>query len=129
LTLQSGHREEAAGPFYFSQESDGETQFGLPPFYNQTLPPKIGWSEWNFFYPVIDYRRFGSEYRLQIAELLSFSGGKTQEPQKAKGFTIFPIYFQMRSQDTNLNYTAFVPFYGELKNRLFRDDVKFVLFP
>ncbi|HEY3854520.1 MAG TPA: hypothetical protein VGO67_09020 [Verrucomicrobiae bacterium] len=129
LTLQSGHREEAVGPLYFSQESDGETQFGLPPFYSQTLTPSIGWSEWNFFYPIIDYRRFGSEYRLQIAELISFSGGKTQEPRKAKGFTIFPIYFQMRSQDTNLNYTALVPFYGELKNRLFRDDVKFIMFP
>src|SRR5208282_4417197 len=40
-----------------------------------------------------------------------------------------PFYFQQRAPDTNLNYTALVPFYGDLKNRLFRDETKFVLFP
>ncbi len=101
----------------------------LPPFYSQTLTPNVDWTEWQIFYPVIDYRRFGSEYRLQIAEMLSFSGGRTEQPRDVHGFTLFPIYFHVRSQDTNLNYTAIVPFYGELKNRLFRDDIKFVLFP
>ena len=30
---------------------------------------------------------------------------------------------------TNENYTALVPFYGHLKNRLFRDEIFFVMFP
>src|ERR1035438_8387131 len=31
--------------------------------------------------------------------------------------------------DTNDNYTALLPFYGHLKNRLFRDEIFFVMFP
>ena len=46
-----------------------------------------------------------------------------------RGFTLFPIYFRQRSADTNLNYTALAPFYGHLQNRLFRDDIKFFMFP
>ena len=44
-------------------------------------------------------------------------------------FTLFPIYFQQRSPDPKENYTALVPFYGHLKNRLFRDEIFFVMFP
>ena len=44
-------------------------------------------------------------------------------------FTLFPVYFQQRSPETNENYTALVPFYGHLKNRLFRDEIFFVMFP
>ena len=44
-------------------------------------------------------------------------------------FTLFPLYFQQRSPDPNENYTALVPFYGHLKNRLFRDEIFFVMFP
>ena len=129
LTLDSGWREEAAGPFYYTQWADGQRQWALPPFFSLTRTPEVDWSEWNLFYPVVDYRRFGKEYRLQIAQCLSFSGGNTEEAKSAHGVTIFPIYFRQRSSNTNLNYTAVAPFYGELKNRLFRDDIKFVLFP
>jgi hypothetical protein len=129
LTLQSGYRDEAVGPFFYSQESDRQTQLALPPFYCQTLTPDVGWSEWEMFYPVIDYRRFGSEYRLQLFQFLSFSGGNTQQERGVRRFTLFPIFFLQRSPDPKLNYTALVPFYGKLKNRLFRDEIKFVLFP
>jgi hypothetical protein len=129
LTLDSGWREEAAGPFFYSQLAGNQTQWALPPFFSQTLTPEVDWSEWNLFYPVVSYRRFGKEYRLQIAQFLSFSGGDTEEATSMRRLTIFPFYFQQRSSDTNLNYTALLPFYGELKNRLFRDDIKFVMFP
>jgi hypothetical protein len=129
LTLDSGWREEAAGPFFYQQATAGQTQWALPPFFCRTSTPEVDWEEWEVFYPVIDYRRFGKEYRLQVGEFLSFSGGNTQEENGVRRTTLFPIYFRQRSPDTNLNYTALVPFYGHLINRLFRDDIKFVMFP
>jgi hypothetical protein len=42
---------------------------------------------------------------------------------------LFPVYFQQRSLDTNLDYTAVLPFYGRVKNRLFRDEIFCVMFP
>ena len=129
LTLSSGHRCEAAGPFYYSQQSESQWQWAVPPFFCYTKTPDVDWTEWEFLYPIIDYRRFGAEYRLQFVEFLSFSGGRASLEHDARKFTIFPIYFQQRAPDTNLNFTAVVPFYGELKNRLFRDEIKFVMFP
>jgi hypothetical protein len=64
-----------------------------------------------------------------LFQLFSFAGGPTQEDVAKHRFTIFPIYFRQRSPDPSLNYTAVVPFYGHLVNRLFRDDIRFVMFP
>ena len=80
-------------------------------------------------YPLLTYECFGTEYRWQFCQLLSFSGGEDQENFLKRRFTLFPIYFQQRSPNADENYTALVPFYGHLKNRLFRDDIFFVMFP
>jgi len=129
LTLDPGWREEVAGPLFYRQQAEGQKQWALPPFFCRTSTPQVDWEEWEVFYPVIDYRRFGSEYRLELGQFLSFSGGNNQEGNGVRKSTLFPIYFRQRSPDTNLNYTALVPFYGHLKNRLFRDEIKFILFP
>ncbi|MGA2749805.1 MAG: hypothetical protein ABSG59_13605 [Verrucomicrobiota bacterium] len=129
LTLTSGWREEASGPLFYWQQTDEQQQWALPPFYCHTRTPDVDWTEWDLLYPVIDYRRFGPEYRLQIAQFVTISGGHTEEENSVSRFTVFPVYFQQRSAESNLEYTAVAPFYGHLKNRLFRDDIKFLLFP
>ncbi len=129
LTLSSGYRREAVGPLYYSQQSGSQTQWALPPWCCYTKTPDVDWTEMEILYPVISYRRFGGEYRLQILEFLSFSGGRADPANGVRRFTIFPFYFQQRAPDASLNYTALVPFYGHLKNRLFRDETKFLLFP
>jgi len=52
-----------------------------------------------------------------------------QQDGNVRRFTLFPFYFQQRAADSSLNYTAVFPLYGRLKNRLFRDEIRFVLFP
>jgi hypothetical protein len=69
------------------------------------------------------------EYRWQLAQLLSFSGGQDPDDSTAKRFTLFPVYFQQRSSNPDENYTALFPLYGRLQNRLFRDEIYFVMFP
>jgi hypothetical protein len=78
---------------------------------------------------VLTYDRFGPEYRVQILQLFSFSGGKTMGDTNVSRVTLFPLYFEQRSPIPEKNYAALVPFYGHLKNRLFRDDVEFILLP
>jgi hypothetical protein len=129
LTLDSGWREEVAGPLFYRQAVNGQRQWALPPFFCRTATPEVDWNEWEILYPAIDYRRFGQEYRLQIGELLSFSGGQTQQENGVRHTTLFPFYFRQHSSKTNDNYTALFPIYGHLENRLFRDDIKFVMFP
>jgi len=56
-------------------------------------------------------------------------GGQEPDEFNTHRFTLYPVYFQQRSLDTNLDYTAVIPFYGHLQHRLFRDRIFFVMFP
>jgi len=129
LTLSSGQREEAAGPFFSREHAGPERQISVPPLFTWTRDEDIDSAKLDSLYPILTYSRYGAEYRFQFFQLFSFAGGKTQEENHRRRFTLFPIYFQQRAPDPKFNYTAVLPFYGHLQNRLFRDDIKFVMFP
>jgi hypothetical protein len=129
LTLDVGHRTEAVGPFFYNQQKDSEMTWAVPPLFSHDTDASVESREDDLFYPLLTYERYGTQYRWQLIQLLSFSGGQEQNNSEKRRFTIFPIYFQQRSPDTNENYTALVPFYGHLKDRLMRDKIFFVMFP
>jgi hypothetical protein len=129
LTLADGERTEAAGPFYYSQRTDAEDIVAFPPFYSSIRDAGADFQADDFLYPLLTVVHYGDERRWQLFQLLNASSGLEPDGSNVKQFTIFPIYFQQRAADTNLNYTAVVPFYGRLKHRLFRDEVYMVMFP
>jgi hypothetical protein len=129
LTLAPGHRTEAAGPFYYSEQKETQHTWALPPLFSWARDPVTDWEEIDLAYPLLTYDRFGEQYRWQLFQLLSFSGGATQQEKERDRFTIFPFYFQQRSSNPAENYTALFPIYGRLKNRIFRDEIFFVMFP
>jgi hypothetical protein len=129
LTLEAGDRIEAAGPFFYNQHKGPEMTWAIPPLFSHDADPAVGHLENDLIYPLLTYKRFGTEYRGQFIQLFSFSGGLLPAGAAKKRFTLFPIYFQQRSPDTNETYTAFAPFYGHLKDRLLRDRIFFVMFP
>jgi hypothetical protein len=129
LTLEIGHRTEAAGPFFYNQQRDLEKTWAVPPLFSHNADPAVESREDDFLYPLLTYERYGTQYRWQFIQLFSVSGGQEPEDSSKRRVTIFPIYFQQRSPDTNDNYTALVPFYGHLKDRLMRDEIFFVMFP
>ena len=129
LTLDSGRRTEAVGPFFYDQQKNSENTWAVPPVFSHTTDPTVEYRENDFLYPLLTYESYGREYRWQFFELWSFAGGKEPNDDQVKRFTIFPFYFQQRSPDTNENYTALIPFYGHLQHRLFRDKIFFVMFP
>jgi len=129
LTLDVGQRTEALGPLFYSQERDTEKLWALPPLFSDLKDPATERHEYDFAYPVLTYRRYGTEWRWQLIQLLSWAGGLHDIDKDARRFTLFPLYFQQRSAIPEDNYTAVGPFYGHLKNHLFRDDIFFVMFP
>jgi len=126
LTLAPGERTEAAGPFFYSETQETQHTWAIPPLFSITRDPATESEEIDFVYPLLTYDRFGEQYRWQLFQLLSFSGGPTQLESKRDRFTLFPFYFQQRSTDPSQNYTAVFPFYGHIQNRLFRSEVWFV---
>lgn len=129
LTLAPGTRTEMGGPFYYREESEGEFTQAWPPFYSHYSDTNVASFEDDFLYPLLTYEAYGRESRWQLLQLLSFAGGGQPDGGDAKRFTVYPLYFQQRSADSNLDYTAVVPFYGHIKNRLLLNDVYFVMFP
>ncbi|HWH68918.1 MAG TPA: hypothetical protein VNT26_06005, partial [Candidatus Sulfotelmatobacter sp.] len=129
LTLTPGHRTEAAGPFYYREQQETQRTWAVPPLLSYTVDPALELKEFDFLYPILTYDRYGGQYRWQLFQLLAFAGGPTQLETTRKRFTIFPFYFQQRSSDPSQNYTAYGPFYGNLKNRLMRDEIHYVMFP
>lgn len=129
LTLCLGERTEAFGPFFYDQTSDDVRTWAVPPLMSSLCAAPTDSAEFDLLYPLLTYDRYGPEYRFQVLQLLSFSGGENQAAQGVDRFTVFPIYFQQRSPNSNENYTALFPVYGKLRNRLFRAEMDFVLWP
>lgn len=129
LTLKTGTRKEVVGPVFYDEDCGAQTTWGVPPLFSSYHDNDTDSQEWDFAYPLLTYDRFGLEYRFQIIQLFSFSGGGMQSSATKDRFTLFPFYFQQRSAESNQNYTALFPLHGVLKNRLFRDEIKFTLWP
>lgn len=129
LTLREGSRTEALGPL-FALEDDEETR-------TWALHPLVSVQDWkgmdrlslDVLYPVCTYDRSGSEARWQLLQVLSWSRGMDQQGRSTERWTFFPFLFWQRSADADRNTFAFLPFYGHLEKRLFRDEVDVVLFP
>ena len=129
LTLDAGIRTEAAGPFFYNQQKESETTWAVPPLYSHDADPAVESLEDDFCYPLLTHERYGREYRWQFIQLFSFAGGANPDDTENRRVTIYPLYFQQHSSNSNENYTALIPFYGHLKDRLMRDEIFFVMFP
>jgi hypothetical protein len=129
LTLEDGFRTEAAGPFYYFQRAETSQTTAFPPFFSCHRDPAVAAHEDDFLYPVWSSLHYGQEWRWQLFQLISGGGGQDQDATIKSRFTLFPFYFQQRSTNPKLDYTAVVPFYGHLQNRLSRDRIFFVMFP
>jgi len=133
LTLEPGNRTEAFAPFYYQQVSgdEGDTArlWAVPPVISRWKNEETDYQGFDFLWKGITYTRYGDEYRFQVLQLLSFAGGSTQSETNVHRFSLFPFYFQQRSKIPGKDYTALFPIYGTLRQRLFRDEIRFVLFP
>jgi hopanoid biosynthesis associated RND transporter like protein HpnN len=129
LTLESGSSYEAVGPYISFQQKEAQWQWALHPLFSYTSNEELEAKEFDLIYPVMTYDRFSAEYRFQWFQLFSFSGGKDQQAVPTSRTALFPIFFHQRSGNSNLNYTAVLPFYGRIKDRFMRDEIRFALFP
>lgn len=118
-----------AGPILRFRLEDAARSAALSPLFFRSEDEATESEETDFLYPVITFDRFGSERRWQFLQLVSLSGGRTSEDESQTRFTIFPFYFSQRSSSATNSYLALFPLGGRLKNRLFRDEIEFALFP
>jgi hypothetical protein len=129
LTLMSGARIEALGPLLHYEVSDLWEAWALSPLLSYTRDRGIDSVGWDFAYPFMSYDRFGAEYSLRFLLLFSIAGGQDQAEQVQGRTTLFPIFFRQTSPNPEERYLAVAPLAGRMRNRLFRDEIRFFLFP
>ncbi|MDX1951115.1 MAG: hypothetical protein SFY81_02960 [Verrucomicrobiota bacterium] len=129
LTLRPGERSEWLGPLLSFETNDLQQGFTLTPLFSWRSGTSTETAEFDLAYPILTYDASGPEYRFQFFQLFAIAGGKNQQDDEKSRFTLFPFFFWQRSENPAENYTALFPFYGGLQNRLFRDELFFILFP
>ena len=93
LTLAPGHRTEAVGPFFYSEQKETQRIWAVPPLLSYTRDPETESKEFDFLYPVMTYDRYGEQYRWQFFQVLSFAGGPTQTRNRARPLHPVPALF------------------------------------
>ncbi len=126
---ETGTRVEALGTLATWEASADTTYWSITPLLSYESTPVLNRERFDLLYPVLTWRRDGTEYRWQLGQLFSFSGANRQSDDSIVHRSIFPLYFEQRSLSATNDYLAIVPFYGHLENRLFRDEIDFYMFP
>jgi hypothetical protein len=129
LTLESGRRQEVAGPLFSAEYGRDWERWTFSPFLRYTYDRALDATEFDLLYPLFTYDRFGSEYKLKLLFLTSFAGGRDQAEEEARRFTIFPFVFVQRSTVPEENYAAVLPIHGRVQNRFGRDDLWWTAWP
>lgn len=133
LTLENGVREEFLGPLFSTQEvGDHEHEASLwtvAPFASRYEEPATERVEFDFLYPALSYDRYGTEWRLHVAQFLNFHGGTSLDGEVKRRRNLFPFFFSQTSTQHTNDYWSLLPFYGHFQNHLFRDEVRFVAAP
>ena len=127
--LQPGTATEAFGPVWGTAQGDGERTWRFSPLVSHHEDAGTERSEYEVLYPVFTYDRFGTEYAARFLQFLEYTGSRTVDDESKDRRTLFPFFFYQKSTNPTNGYWGVLPFYGTVKNRLFRDEVHFVLAP
>ena len=129
LTLQPGTGTEAFGPIWGQEQGDGARTWRFSPLISHHEDAGTERSEYEALYPLFTYDRFGTEYAARFLQFFELTGSTTVDGEARDRRTIFPFFFYQKSTNPTNGYFAILPFYGHVRNRLFRDEVSFVLAP
>jgi hypothetical protein len=129
LTLQTGTRTEALGPFYYHQQTAHAKTWGVPPLFAITDSQSLDARDVAILPPLLSYHRYGTQSTLMITPLLTFYGGDYQNDVTRQRTMFFPFYFRQKSSNPDLRYLGIFPFYGTVKGIFQRTEARWVMAP
>ncbi len=130
MTLEPGGRgTEAVGPFYYKHETEDGVLWAVPPLVSSFSSHDGDKAQIFVVPPIFSYRKYGEDWRWQMGQWINRSHVDSIADTELKRFNLFPLFFYQDAPDPARDYWAVFPIYGTLKNRMFRDESEFVLFP
>ena len=125
---EGAERFRAAGPFWERARGEGgKTLAALRPFWARAEDPGTGRVSWDGLWPLASGRTFGAEkaWRAGTAYFLDADRGDAGSKYR---FWILPLWFHGRDADGR-GYAALFPLGGEIRNILWKDRIRFALWP
>lgn len=130
LTDSDGNeRLRAAGPFLEKAEGpDGMSLRAYPrPLFVRAVDPAADRATWDFLWPIASGKTFGRQnsWRFAISWFLDHDRTDSESPYR---FWFLPFWFHGRAEGGE-GYAALFPLGGEIRDILFKDRIRFVLWP
>ncbi len=122
-------RFRAAGPFWEKAESpDGKKLLAFPrPLFARAVDPAADRDSWDCCWPIASGKTFGKEKSWRV--LISwFLDEDRTDPESPYRFWLLPIWYHGRDAD-GTGYAALWPLGGEIRNFLWKDRIRFALWP
>lgn len=129
VTVDGTQRLRAVGPFWEQRiDSDAGRNFAaLRPLYSRMEDVPEARSGWEVLWPVAAGKqvRNQTQWRVVTAQKNDFN---YDDPDGRYRFMILPFWVSGRSVDGD-SYAGLFPLYGHLREFLWQDEIRFVLFP
>ncbi len=124
------HVQSGLGPLLESSRSPDSTvrTAAFRPLFHWRTDTRPDRLEWEILYPLMSYSRVEEDAKFQILQVLNFRLEGSDPAAREERFDLWPIYFS-GTTETGETYRALLPFGGRAVNRLFQDELEFVLFP
>jgi hypothetical protein len=130
MTLEpEGRATEALGPLYYEHETEDGHLWAIPPLVSSFSSHDREKGQVFVLPPLFSYRKYGEDWRWQLGQWINRSHVDSMADKELKRFNLFPFFFYQDAPDPKRDFWAVFPLYGTLKDRMFRDESEFVLFP
>jgi len=114
------------GPLVKYESKGAESEFALRPLlYRAADQQGVSLSE--FLYPVASLKKAPDRSSFQLLQLVNYDFGMTEKGSESE-FMAFPLVFYGQTRDHG-DYFAVFPLGGKILGRLWRDEIRFTLFP
>ena len=122
-------RWRAAGPFWEKAEGpDGMSLRACPrPLFVRAVDPAADRATWDFLWPIASGNTFGKQKSWRFAISWFLDQDRTDSESQYR-FWFLPFWFHGRDEG-GAGYAALFPLGGEIRNILFKDRIRFVLWP
>lgn len=118
---------EAVGPILSYSGGPGRKEYGIRPLFYYLRNEEEEFEQWEFLYPLGEYRIRKLERYLRFTPFLSSQTDLSKEANRPNDFGMFPIFWG--TDKDGLHYGGFFPFYGTFRHKYGKDYTRFVLWP
>jgi hypothetical protein len=117
------------GPLFKFQQKGSERDSAFRPFFYRKDHLKDHSSSTYFLYPAAFHESTPDSDTYQVVRLFQTSNFRKEEEEKRNGTSMLLPFYVSGESEKRGSYRAFIPFYGDIYDRFWRDEYHFVMFP